>query len=212
MRYFLLAAICSGFLIAGAQPSAKDPRAANDSLSKAIKDSLKMADLFSRATYPLIKTSKWSVVIPVENPTEIPDPKITYKLLLEEVVPVKDSAAAKEMNRGLAEVGRIINLHIASGIPKNKLDVVVVVHGPALYALYTDEQYKKMFGMANPNIVLIKELMQNGVKFIACGQAMYFFDVKKEDMVPHINVSLTAQTVLSNYQLKGYVLNKITEN
>jgi predicted peroxiredoxin len=58
--------------------------------------------------------------------------------------------------------------------------------------------------------VLIDELMKNGVKFIACGQAMNFFEVKQEDMVPNIRISLTAQTVLSNYQLKGFVLYPIT--
>ena len=126
------------------------------------------------------------------------------------MIPIKDSAAAKDFSEGLSEVGRIINLHIASGIPKNKLNVVVVVQGPALYALYTNEQYHKKWGIDNPNIPLINELMKNGVKFIACGQAMNFLGVKKEDMVANINISLTAQTVLSNYQLKGYVLFPIT--
>jgi len=133
-----------------------------------------------------------------------------YKLLMEDVVPIKDSAAAKEINDGLAEIGRIINLHIASGIPKNKLQVIALVHGGALYSLYNNAVYKKKYGIDNPNIKLIDELMKNGVKFIACGQAMNFFEVKKEEMVPNIGVTLTAQTVLSNYQLKGYVLYPIT--
>ena len=90
-------------------------------------------------------------------------------------------------------------------IEKNKLNVVVIVHGAALYALYNNGPYKKKYGLANPNIPLINELMKNGVKFIACGQAMNFFEVKKEEMVPNVRISLTAQTVLSHYQLKGYV-------
>lgn len=189
---------------AGAQAQAT-LASSNDSLEKAKKDSMRMAMFFSKATYPLIKSSKWAGVLPVENVTEVPDPKIRYKLLMEDVFPVKDSAAAKDVNGGLAEVGRIINLHIASGIPKNKLNVVVIVHGAALYALYNNDHYKKKYGLDNPNIPLINELMKNGVKFIACGQAMIFFDVKKEEMVPDVRISLTAQTVLSHYQLKGYV-------
>lgn len=169
-----------------------------------------MEALLSKASYPLIKTSKWAGVLPMQDVNEKPDPNIQYKLLMEEVIPIKDSAAAKDFSEGLSEVGRIINLHIASGIPKNKLSVVVVVHGPALYALYTNQQYHKKWGIDNPNIPLINELMKNGVKFIACGQAMNFFDVKKEDMVSNINISLTAQTVLSHYQLKGYVWFPIT--
>jgi intracellular sulfur oxidation DsrE/DsrF family protein len=202
MKYFILLFCLASFALANAQPK--------DTLTREQQDSARIAELFSKATYPLIKSSKWSGVLPVSNVTEKPDPTMQYKLLMEDVDPIKDSAAAKEISEGLAEVGRIINLHIASGIPKNKLDVVVVVHGPALYALYTNEAYKKKYGINNPSIVLIDELMKNGVKFIACGQAMHFFDVKKEEMVPNIKISLTAQTVLSNYQLKGYVLYPIT--
>ena len=202
MRFYFMLICIASFLLTNAQPK--------DSLTKDQKDSIRMAELFSKASYPLIKSSKWSGVLPVTGVTEKPDPSMQYKLLMEDVDPIKDSAAAKEMSEGLAEIGRIINLHIASGIPKSKLNVVAVVHGPALYALYTNEQYKKKYGIDNPNIELINELMKNGVRFIACGQAMNFFDVKKEDMVPDIKITLTAQTVLSNYQLKGYVLYPIT--
>jgi intracellular sulfur oxidation DsrE/DsrF family protein len=197
MKYLLLLFCSALFVFANAQPK--------DTLTKDQQDSIRIAGLFTMAYYHLIKSSKWSGVLPVTNVTEKPDPSMQYKLLMEEVIPIKDSASAKEINEGLSEVGRFINLHIASGIPKNKLEVVVVVHGAALSALYTNEIYRKKYGVDNPNIVLINELMKNGVKFIACGQAMNFFDVKQEEMVPNIKISLTAQTVLSNYQLKGYV-------
>lgn len=197
MKYVFLLLCSACLMFANAQTK--------DSLAKAQQDSIRIERLLTKAYYPLIKSSKWSGVLPVSNVTEKPDVFIQYKLLMEEVIPIKDSVAAKDISEGLSEVGRIINLHIASGIPKNKLDVVVVVHGPALYALYTNKAYKKKYGIDNPNIVLINELMKNGVKFIACGQAMNFFDVKQEEMVPNIKISLTAQTVLSNYQLKGYV-------
>jgi intracellular sulfur oxidation DsrE/DsrF family protein len=210
MKYFsLLFFFVLIWFCAKAQPS-QSP--SNDSLNKAQKDSAKIAMFFARATYPLIKGSKWSGVLPVENITEKPDPAITYKLLMEVVVPIKDSAAAKEVHEGLAEVGRVMNLHIASGIPKNKLNVVVVIHGPALFALYNNASYRKMYGVDNPNISLVNELEKNGVRLIACGQAMNFLDIKKEEMIPGVAVSLTAQTVLSHYQLKGYILFAITES
>jgi intracellular sulfur oxidation DsrE/DsrF family protein len=135
-----------------------------------------------------------------------------YKILVEDVIPVRDSVSAKDVNRGLTEVGRIINLHIASGIPKNKLDIVVVVHGPALFSLYTNPEYHKKYGIDNPNIPMMDELVKNGVRFIVCGQAMNFLDIKKEELDPRVHISLTAQTVLSGYQLKGYVLNTISDD
>jgi len=203
MRFIFLLISIALLIGTNAQPK--------DTLTKEQLDSVRIAELFSKASYPLIKTSKYSGVLPVSGVTEKPDPTMQYKLLLEDVVPIKDSAAAKEISEGLAEIGRIINLHIASGIPKNNLRVVAIVHGAALYALYTNERYKNKYGVDNPNIVLINELMKNGVKFIACGQAMNFFDVKKEELLPGIGITLTAQTVLSSYQLKGYVLYPITQ-
>lgn len=201
MKYLFVLICIGSFVFADAQPK--------DTLSKEQQDSVKMAELFSKASYPLIKGSKFSGVLPVTGVTEKPDPTLQYKLLMEDVVPVKESNA-KEINDGLSEIGRLINLHIASGIPKSNLQLVAVVHGASLYSLYNNEAYKKKYGINNPNIELINELMKNGVKFIACGQAMNFYDVKKEDMVPNIKITLTAQTVLSSYQLKGYILNTIT--
>ena len=99
----------------------------------------------------------------------------------------------------------MINLHIASGIPKENLEVVVVVHGFALFSIANNDAYRSNFKTDNPNLILIKELEDAGVKFIACGQAMAFLEFKKQDLLPIVKVSLTAQTALSNYQLKGFI-------
>lgn len=187
-------------------------QANRDSLQKAKRDSVIEAKMLASAYYPLIKSSKWSGVLPVKDVTEKPDPNQQYKLLMEVVFGMKDSATAKNINTGLSEVGRLINLHIASGIPKKNLDVVVVVHGPALKALYRNDVYKKKFGIDNPNLILVRELMDNGIRFIACGQAMNFLEITKDQLVDNIKISLTAQTVLSNYQLKGYVLYAIPQD
>ncbi|MGZ3938310.1 MAG: hypothetical protein ACXVLT_06420, partial [Flavisolibacter sp.] len=136
--YFMLLCIVS-FSLANAQPK--------DSLTKEQKDSIRMAELFSKASYPLIKSSKWSGVLPVTEVSEKPDPSLQYKLLMEDVIPIKDSAGAKEISEGLAEIARIMNLHIASGIPKKNLNVIALVHGQALYALYTNEVYQKKYGI-----------------------------------------------------------------
>jgi predicted peroxiredoxin len=68
---------------------------------------------------------------------------------------------------------------------------------------------KKKYKTDNPNVKLIEEMKKLGVKFIVCGQSMVFTDTKKDDLLPDIKISVTAQTALSSYQLKGYVLFKI---
>lgn len=183
-----------------------------DSLS-AVKAKLErdsMENIFlSKATYPLIKSSKWSGVIPVPDINEKPDINQQYKLLMEVTTGIKDSIEAKDINAALAEVGRLINIHIAAGIPKKNLDVIVVAHGGILKSFYNNAVYKEKYHVDNPNIKLFDELQAVGVKFIACGQAMYFFKVNKEEMLPWMRVALSAQTVMTNYQLKGYLLKNI---
>jgi intracellular sulfur oxidation DsrE/DsrF family protein len=172
------------------------------------RDSVKMARLFAIAQYPYIKGSKWSGVIPVADPTEVPDPAREYKLLFELIAKNPDSLAG-EINQGLDEVARILNLHFASGIPGPRLIPVVVVHGPGIEALINDEGYRKRHSVDNPNLQIVRDLGGAGTKFIVCGQAMAFFEFTREELLPEVKISLTAQTVLSNYQLQGYVLYSI---
>ncbi|MER3497953.1 MAG: hypothetical protein C4308_04620 [Chitinophagaceae bacterium] len=146
--------------------------------------------------------------MPVSNADEIPDASIEYKLLFEVVSNNADSLA-KEYNDALVEAVRVLNLHAAAGIPAKKLHVVIVIHGPALDAIKNNTAYQNKYKMDNPNIPLITSLEKLGAKFIACGQAMTFLDVAKEDFLPSVKISLTAQTVLTQYQLKGYVLKRL---
>jgi intracellular sulfur oxidation DsrE/DsrF family protein len=192
-----------GFLLAGTAFSQNNKTA--DSLER-IKDSVKFENLLKTAIYPLIKSGKMSGVLPVTGITEKPDPTQQYLLLKELANGIKDSVVAKEQLAGFQEVGRLINLHIASGIPLNKIHMVLVAHAGAIKGFYTNEIYRKEFGCDNPNLALLDELKKAGVRFIVCGQAMHFQEIKKEELLPIVRVSLTAQTALSNYQLKGYVL------
>ena len=173
-------------------------------IDKEFADKAKWEKMDSLAVYPLLKGSKNSGVIPVKNPTEIPDPNIDYKILFELAAGYPDSTA-KDINAGLDEIARVINLHIASGIPLKRIKPVIVVHGSVLNAIKNNDAYRKKYQMDNPNIKLINDLEKAGAKFIACGQAMAFFDVTADELLPEIKISLTAQTVLSSYQLKGYV-------
>jgi intracellular sulfur oxidation DsrE/DsrF family protein len=156
-----------------------------------------------RPTFPAIKAVTWAGAVPVEHIDEIPDPNMHYNMLFE--LTWFDTAAKKEIYGGLGNVARELNLHEANGIPRKNIGAVVVVHADGLYSLLSNEKYKKKYGVDNPNIPLIKELQNYGVKMIVCGQAMTFWRLEMQDLVPGIKQALTAQTVLSSYQLKNYV-------
>lgn len=179
----------------------KDSVKTNKEFSEIIKwEKLKAVEIF-----PIFHAGEFSGVVPVNNPDEVPDLKMPFKLLFELTVNNPDSTI-KDMNYGLVEVARIINLHVASGVPAKNIIPVIVVHAGALHALKNNEFFNKKYKIDNPNIKLIGELEKMGAKFIACGQAMNFLDISKEAFLPVVKVSLTAKTVLSNYQLKGFVL------
>lgn len=174
-------------------------------IEKEYAESAHWENLKSIAQYPLIRAGDFSGVIPVKDPTEIPDPTMDYKLLFELTYNNPDSNSVN-INYGLVEVARVINLHALAGIPAKKIVPVIVVHAGALNAFRTDTSYQMRFKNENPNLKVIHDLEKLGARFIACGQAMNFLKFKKEDLLPGVKVSLTAQTVLSSYQLKGYVL------
>ncbi|WP_170982755.1 DsrE family protein [Dyadobacter frigoris] len=163
----------------------------------------------SKAIYPLIKSSRYSGVVPVPNVDELPDPNMQYKLLMDVSTGMKDSASANEINDGLAEVARAINTHIAAGVPKNKIDVIVVVHGGAMKAFYTNAVYKSQYHVDNPNMALFDELLALPVKFVACGQSISFQNITKGQLVPWMKIALSAQIPISTYQLKGFVYKKV---
>ena len=78
------------------------------------------------------------------------------------------------------------------------------------FFFFSNEKYKQKFGIDNPNMALLKELQDLGVKITLCGQAMHFQKAVRENFIPGIKVSLTSQTVISYYQLKNYVFSDLS--
>jgi len=163
--------------------------------------------------FPAIKGFKWGGVAPVQNVTEPADPKMKYKLLMELTgfaAKGEEKTAKNEINYGIGEISRKVNLHVAAGVPQKNIDLVIIVHAGALFAFLNNEKYKRKYGIDNPNITMIKDLQNFGAKIIVCGQAMTFLRLEMEDLVPGIKEALSAQTVLSTYELKGYKLYDVT--
>ncbi|MBU1373674.1 MAG: DsrE family protein [Bacteroidetes bacterium] len=175
-------------------------------IEKEFTTAAKWDNLFSKLEYPLLKGGKFSGVLPVKKVTETPDPKIDYKILFEMVKDNPDSMK-NEILSGLDEATRVINLHYAAGVPIKKIVPIIVAHGGAEFAFMNNEAYQKRYKMDNPNIKLINDLETLvGAKFIICEQAMLMKGIKPEEFLPSVKLSLTAQTVITSYQLKGYVL------
>ena len=102
----------------------------------------------------------------------------------------------------------MINLHAIGGVPPEKIDVVLAIHGQATFALLNHERFNDRFESDNPNAKLIEALDEAGVKITLCGQSMIGRGIKKEDLLPEVQVATSMLTTVSTYQLKGYAVFK----
>jgi intracellular sulfur oxidation DsrE/DsrF family protein len=174
-----------------------------DTLTEEQKDSIHEAALQATMSYPYIKSSKESGVLPVADIDEKQDPNLQYKLLF--FISGIDKNKMKKLNDGLSEIARSLNLHNAAGIPTANIHAVVIVFRQGLNVLLKEEKYMEKYKSPNPNIALIEELQKAGVKFITCGQSMMRIGIKKEDMISNVKVSLSARTAMSYYETSGYM-------
>ena len=164
---------------------------------------------------PFITGNMWMSVVQPANVNDLPDPTTTYKLVFELTDFSRKSekeTAFKNENGALIEAGRILNLHVGSGITPEKLKMVFVVHGSATDILLNNANYKAKYKVDNPNLSLIKQMQSKGAKIVVCGQIMSWDGLKLSDLTEDIKEAFSAKTALSNYQTQGYILYKFEEN
>lgn len=170
----------------------------------------------STSFLPVIR-HPWAGVSNIEHIDIKPDPNLKYNIVIDFTTFAKPEGVEghsheidpKSLNYGLAEIGRLMNLHVGAGIPKENINIVAAVHGMASESFLNNEAYLEEHKIDNPNIALLEELNDAGVKFLMCGQSLG--DTKKSEFLPFANITFTAQTTLSEYQMKGYAL-KVMKN
>ncbi len=150
---------------------------------------------------PVVKNFGGIFEIPYAE--EKPDPTLDYKIIIEVV---SNTEKYDSINWPLFNVARMLNLHVMGGVPKEKIQVVVVVHGSAAFTVLNNDAYKAKYGMDNPNLKLYQELQQAGVKMFVCGQSLIARKIDRFKMVPEVKVATSALTTLTTYQLKGYAV------
>jgi intracellular sulfur oxidation DsrE/DsrF family protein len=132
-----------------------------------------------------------------------PDRKATYKLVFSLT---KASDKPDELNPSLDRVARTVNLFTGAGVPLNHLKFVAVAYGPATALALNDEQYRKLYNVANPNLPVIAQLRKAGVDIAVCGQAVAEHKYQYEWVDSHVTLALSALTTLAVLQQQGYAL------
>ena len=120
---------------------------------------------------------------------------------------VSKKAEAGDLNRTLVSAARFINMHARAGVPVSKINVAVIVHGNAVMDVAHSAGDAGGDNEANANAALIEALTSKGVRIIVCGQSAAYYDVANEDLLPGVEMALSAMTAHAVLQDRGYTLN-----
>ena len=111
---------------------------------------------------------------------------------------VSSPAPDGEPNSTLVSAARFINMHARAGVSMDNIQIAVIVHGKAV----RDVSDKK-----STSAELITALTDHGVRIIVCGQSAAYYDVATEDLLPNVEMALSAMTAHAVLQQQGYTLN-----
>jgi len=109
-------------------------------------------------------------------------------------------------NQQLGTMARYLNMHARAGVPRENLRVAAVVHGGASHGLLQDEFYREREGVENPNKELIREIIAAGGQVILCGQTAGARNIERDQLLPGVQMALSAMTALVTLQQQGYEL------
>lgn len=149
---------------------------------------------------PLIQNGGPSAQVPDAN-FPIP-PGHVFRVMWE----INLQADSSQVNQQIGTIARFYNLHARHGVPKENLHAAAVVHGTGWMALLTDEAYQRRYGRPNPSKALVQELIANGARFAVCGQTAAFRGLRREELLPGVQLAISAMTALNVFYAEGYRL------
>jgi intracellular sulfur oxidation DsrE/DsrF family protein len=111
---------------------------------------------------------------------------------------VSDPAQAGSPNRTLVSAARFINMHARAGVSEENIQIAIVVHGKAVM-----EMADELSGSAE----LIAALTEHDVRIIICGQSAAYYGVATPNLLPGVEMALSAMTAHALLQQESYTLN-----
>lgn len=134
---------------------------------------------------------------PVEQDIEIPD-GLDLKVAFDIAAPAEEG----EINKGFVSVARFLNMHGKAGVDMSRVHPAVVVHGGASAQLVKSSEETP-----NATAPLIEALLEQGVPIYLCGQTAAARGIAKEDLIPGVQLALSAMTAHAVLAHEGYSLN-----
>lgn len=129
------------------------------------------------------------------------DPTQTYKVVMDIGKGPDDPAA---LNRSIETAARFLNMHARNGIKPQNLQLALVLHGSGVHAALNNEDYSEKFLVDNANRDLITALKKAGVSIYVCGQSAAYNGYTAAQLLPEIDMAVSAMTVHVRLQQEGY--------
>ena len=112
---------------------------------------------------------------------------------------VAQQAAEGTRNRGFESAARFINMHASLGVDPENIRIAVVVHGSAVKDLLASQDEASRY--------MVEQLLDYGVRFIVCGQSAAAQGIAQDEMIPGVEMALSAMTAHALLQQRGYTVN-----
>ncbi len=124
-----------------------------------------------------------------------------YKVAFELVQPL---GRPDRVHMRLEAAARFMNMHAHAGVPKENLQVKLILHGGGTKAAMTNEAYRERYNVDNPNLVLLQALADAGVEIFLCEQSRVLNGLDADEVAAPVKSALSAMTAVVNLQADGY--------
>lgn len=121
---------------------------------------------------------------------------------------VAQGAEDGAINRTFTSAARLINMHQRAGVEPMNNRAAVVVHGRAVFDLLNATSWTaKGREGENGSAAAVAQMIDQGVRFIVCGQSATAYGVTAQDLLPGVEMALSAMTAHAVLQQQGYTVN-----
>lgn len=107
------------------------------------------------------------------------------------------------VNRQFETVARFMNMHARAGVARENIQPAIVVHGGAADYLLQPVPAED----ASQTTRLVMALIEEGVPIYLCGQSAASHGISADDLLPGVQMSLSAMTAHAQLSRDGYSLN-----
>lgn len=101
----------------------------------------------------------------------------------------------------------------AEGIAHEQVKVAIVIHGPAVFDVASDERYKAKYDTqfathsGNPNRTLVEKLLARGAEIWVCGVAAKYHKVGNADLIEGVKMAPSGTIAHAELQRRGFGIN-----